>query len=762
MFIKTFPVSKNILRVVCAVDEVQAPSIIIDEKMSVGSSDIAAVVSAQSISFSANGEKLLSQKDFSLAAKDIMRYTTSGDKLEIVIKKTIDGERAFLENADTVKVGSAYRGEVSFEISSDEMIFGLGQHENGVYSYRGTTEYLYQNNMKIPMPVVVSSRNYAILFDCTCFMIYAESNNIMKMSFDAVQQISYYIIKGESLDDLVKGIRELTGTAVMLPKWAFGYIQSRERYKTQDEIIETVRRFKELEIPLSCIVLDWLSWEDGKWGNKRVDKARFPNLKEMVSTLHANDVAFMISIWPNINRKGEDFAEMADANKLLCNLNTYDAFDEQARDIYWKQTERELFSAGTDAWWCDSTEPFTPDWNGTDKKSDEERYNITKDSAAKFLDERQANAFALVHAMGIYKHQRKAADKRVINLTRSGWPSIQKYGAVLWSGDIKATWDVFKAQLVEGLNMCASGIPYWTLDIGAFFVGSDKAWRKWSNVETGTSPWFWRGDFETGTDDLGYRELYTRWLQAGTFLPLMRSHGTDCAREPWNFGKKGECYYDSIVKYINLRDYILPYTYSLASMVTRNAYTIMRNLCFDFAADKAAVKISDQFMFGSAFMACPVVQPLEYGPNSKPLSQKPERSVYLPKCEGWFDYDTKAFLQGGQTLLAPAPIDIMPLYVKAGAIVPVKQNGETALEIYEGANGSFELYFDNGSDYSYENGNYRVLTLAFCDADKTLQVAKADGNYEIQASINAILHTKNGATLKTSIATSALAQASFN
>ncbi|MCI8372142.1 MAG: glycoside hydrolase [Lachnospiraceae bacterium] len=773
--VKTFEISENILRVVCTPqDEVKPPFLVQEQPPFNGVCMVGCSKPEETCQLIGNGEDLLIQKGFTFTPKEVYQYTFEGEEPIIVTKKTVDGERSFVENAKTIKIGDAYEAKIQFQIEPDEAIYGLGQHEDGTYNYRNVTEYLYHNNMKIPMPVFLSSKQYAILFDCTSMMVYEERDNLITITLDAVDQIDYYIIYGQSLenllagqreqgkcfDELIAGIRTLTGTAVMLPRWAFGYIQSKERYKTQEEILETAAEFGKRKIPLGCLVLDWMSWEEGKWGNKIFDKSRFPDAKAMVDQLHKDGVAFMISIWPNCREGCENNEEFAKKGKLLCNYSTYDAFDEEAREMYWHQCEQELFAAGTDAWWCDSTEPFTPDWNGSEKRPGEIRYQMAKESTNKYLDARTSNAYPLMHARGIYEHQRSTCQtKRVCNLTRSGYPGTQRYGTILWSGDIAATWQVYRNQIAEGLSMAMSGIPYWTWDAGAFFVGNTESWKRWANVTEGTRPWFWHGDFEEGVKDKGYCELYTRWLQLSAFLPIMRSHGTDTPREPWQFGEEGSPYYDSIVKYIRLRYQLLPYTYSLAAQVMTQSYTIMRSLMFDFANDEKVKEIKDEFMFGTAFLVAPVIEPYEYGPGSKPLNKEPKREVYLPQGSHWYDYETHQWYEGGQTITKIATIDTIPVYVREGAIIPIDSTiGNTTgnvdtLEIYEGNQGMFVLYLDNGTDYSYENKNQEIsyeegacefIPIVWNDEKKALIIGKTLGTYPVPPLCNARLIKKDG------------------
>lgn len=708
------------------------------------------------VEFAGNGgeETVLVQDSCTLIPRKVSRYVIEG-KARVTVRKTVDGERTFVENAAETPVGEAYEGKLVFSIGAKERILGLGQQEDGITDYRNCTRYLYQNNMQIPMPVFLSTAGYAVLLDADCLMVYEERDNRITVSLDAVEQAAYYVITGETMTDLVKGIRRITGKAALLPKWAYGYIQSRERYRTQEEIRETAETFRRRNIPVSCLVQDWLSWEEGKWGDKHLDQKRYPDMKGLTDALHEWGMGLMLSVWPNMNKGGEDNREMMEAGKLYANLSTYDAFDEEARELYWKQCERELFSGGVDAWWCDSTEPFTPDWNGAEKRTSEERYRISKAELTKYMDARKANVYALYHAKGIHDNQRKAAPQaRVCNLTRSGYLSSQKYGAVLWSGDIAATWDVLKHQIVEGLQMAASGIPYWNLDIGGFFAGNREAWKRWSGAKEGTQPWFWHGSFEDGVKDKGYCELYVRWLQYGTFLPVMRSHGTDTPREPWQFGEEGSVYYDTIVRYIRLRYRLLPYFYSLAYRVWKEDAMSMRSLVFDYSADEKAAGVEDEYLFGD-FLVCPVTFPMEYGPESTPLGLAKERSVYLPQGDDWYDYETKAYQEGGREFRAAAPVEKMPLYIKAGSILPVdnrltqdlyheQRPEEAELEIYAGKDGSFLCYFDSGNGYGYLGDDYAAVELTWKEAENELSLGAVEGNYAYPKKWKAVLYTPEG------------------
>lgn len=753
----------DITRIVCSASGTALPpSSIIEQAFSADT--ILVTDRQQPVDFSSSNKKLFTQLEFDLKPREIRRLDTVDSQSAYRVVKTVDGERAMTDQTKLIKISDAYEGRLTLGIADDECIYGLGQHENGIYNYRGVKEYLYQNNMKIPMPVLLSSRGYALVFDAGCLMTYEEKDNKIDMVFDAVDQIAYYIIAADTFDELVKGVRTLTGQPAMLPRWAYGYIQSKERYVSAEDVLTTAAEFKRRGIPLSCIVLDWKSWEEGKWGNKIIDKERFPDFKGMVDTLHENGIAFMLSVWPNINRKGEDHAEMMAHGKLLADMSTYDAFDEEARSIYWQQLMREIIPAGTDALWCDSTEPFTPDWSGVEKKSDEERYLLSRDALTKHLDARQANLYAVMHAKGIYERYAKLpGSKRFVNLTRSGYLSGQKYATILWSGDIYADWHVMKSQIAEGLSISMSCVPYWTLDIGAFFVGNDAAYRRWLNDPVAKAPWFWQGRFEQGKDDLGYRELYARWLQLGTFLPIMRSHGTDTPREPWQFGEEGSLIYDTIVHHIKLRYRMLPYTYSLAWGIVQRGETIMRSLMFDFASDKRVHTIADQYMFGPALLVCPVVHAMRYGPDSQPLNLPEVRNVYLPEGSDWYDMHTGQLYPGGSDIEAYAPINRIPVYARSGAILPEASDGNAAgipdiIHVYEGSDGAFTLYMDNGSDMAYLEGAYAEIRLAYSDATRTLVIGDAQGNWPCSMKKpDCVLHTRNGTQIRKSTAYSGAA-----
>ncbi len=693
-------------------------------------SSVYTVFDDEQIVFKLLKKELLKMTAFSLDEIDVVKYSTLGEEPRIEVIKTVDGQRTQIGNLRAYTDRKAYTGKVTFAIPQDTGIFGLGQDEDGVYNKRGTKQYLYQHNMRTPMPFFITDKGYGVFFDCPSLMVFDDTGEDTNIYFDTVDQIDFYIITG-SMDTVISEFRYLTGKAELLPKWAFGYIQSRERYQTQFEMINVAKKYRDINVPLDCIVQDWKTWPGDLWGQKTVDKSRYPDIAQMNHALHEMNVHTMVSIWPNMAEGSADHAELAKAGYLLGDYSTYDAFNKKAREMYWRQAEKELFSGGFDSWWCDSTEPFTaPDWCGEVLLPEEKRYELVGAEHKKYIDPALANIYAVQHAKGIYENQRKKQpDKRVFNLTRSGYPGIQKYGVALWAGDTCAKWDELKQEIAKGLNLCMSGIPFWTVDIGAFFVGGSACWRKWSGDENVRPVWFWNGDYDDGSESPAYRELYTRWLQFGAFLPLFRSHGTDTRREIWYFGSPGDMFYDAIEKFIKLRYRLMPTIYSMAMRVALDDYTMMRSLMFDFPNDKTARDIDDEFMFGDALLVCPITQPMYYNLDGAIETDK-TRTCYLPQGADWYDFWTAEAYKGGQMLTVKAGIDTMPLFVKAGSILFMqKQTQHTAEDvpllevwIYKGADVTTRYYNDDGISYRYKEGRYECFEFEWSDSLNTLTI----------------------------------------
>ncbi|HEX2905607.1 MAG TPA: TIM-barrel domain-containing protein [Phototrophicaceae bacterium] len=644
------------------------------------------------------------------------------------IQKDVDGVRALALSAKQVVDRQAFHTKLEFEWLPGEALYGLGSHEEGMMNLRGQHQYLYQQNMKVVVPVLLSTRGYGLLLDSYSMMSFHDDAFGSYLWTDVDDELDYYFIYGPEFDQIVQRIRQLTGKTTLLPRWAFGYIQSKETYRSQTELLAVVQEYRQRGLPLDCIVQDWKSWPNDLWGQKTFDPERFPNPQGLMADLHRLHTRLMISIWPIMDPGGGNWREMRDQGCLLGNQATYDAFQAKARALYWKQANEGLFAHGLDAWWCDCTEPFQSDWSGAFKPEPEERQRINTEEAKRYLDPEYINAYSLLHSQGIYEGQRQTdTDKRVVNLTRSAYAGQQRYGTITWSGDVSATWDTLRRQIADGLNFCATGLPYWTVDVGAFFVKNDP------------NLWFWSGDYDLGVEDLGYRELYVRWFQYGAFLPMFRAHGTDTPREIWRFGEPGDLFYDTLVKFLRLRYRLMPYIYSLAGLVTHENYTMLRALPFDFRCDPNTYNVGDQFMFGPAFLVNPVTQPMYFAAASAVIEGAAKtRPVYLPQGADWYDFWTGQRYAGGQTICAEAALDTLPLYVRSGAIVPVgpdvnyadeQPNAPLELHIYPGQDGRFTLYDDEGDNYNYEQGHFALIRLSWDDKTRQLTLHERQGQY---------------------------------
>lgn len=652
--------------------------------------------------------------------------------------QTADGLKNIIDNATQVFDKVLYHTTLNLRFQEDEVLYGLGQHEEGLINYRGTTQYLHQANMKIAIPMLVSSKGYGLLVPTGSPAIFNDTACGSYFYTEADPEMNYYFMYGPSMDSVIQGYRRLSGRAGLLPRWAFGYVQSQERYETQEEILRVASEFRKRDFGLDLIVLDWLSWEDGLWGQKSFDFTRFPDPSAMTSALHDMDVHFMISIWPTMAKGGANEAEMSAHGYLYPGTDIYDALNPDARRLYWKQTNEGLFRYGIDAWWCDSNEPFTPEWAHMIKPIPPVMYQEYLTESRKSMPAEYSNAYGIYHAQCLYEGQRgTGSEKRVVNLTRNGYVGSQRYNTILWSGDTYASWDTLRRQITSGLQFCISGLPFWTLDIGSFFVKNGMNW-------------YWSGHYDEGAEDYGYRELYTRWFQYGAFLPIFRSHGTDVRREPWTFGEEGSMFYDALLKANHLRYQLLPYIYSCAGHVWKDDSTMMRMLAFDYPEDPKALLVNDQFMLGPSLMICPVTEPMYYGVHSVPITDVPRcRTVYLPKGSDWYDYYTDTLYHGGQTITIDAPIDHIPLFVKSGSILPMAdglrhaamlpQSGIT-LHVYPGDNAVLDLYEDGGDGYDYENGEYSIRHFEWNEQKQLLLMDKSSNPWTAPVS-GTVLHS---------------------
>lgn len=644
------------------------------------------------------------------------------DEKSAHVEETANGKVTVKDIVRRDTIGTSTRYTVHFVINDDPAIYGLGAHMEDYMNLRDKTLYLTQHNLKAMVPFFVSTKGYGILFDAGCAMKFSSEQGEITVQLEAAQELDYYLIKGASIDEVIAGYHYLTGQPSMMPRYVFGYTQSKERYCSSDELMSIVRQYRQRQVPLDMVVQDWNYWPQG-WGYMKMDPKYYPDPAALADSIHAMNAKLMVSIWPNPQwcPEAEDFKQKG----FMREHDVYDVFNPEARSYYWQYANNEFFSRGFDAWWCDSSEPLDGDWNqlpppGPDGKrygwdDHERRWHLNKDVLSEALGAERSSLYSLYHSRGIYENQRlTSADKRVVNLTRSTYAGQQRYGTIVWNGDTHASWQSFRQQIPAGLNYMATGNPYWTVDVGSFFTRSDG--RRW----------FYTGEFPEGVNGEAYREYYTRMFQWGTFLPMLRSHGSDTPREIWRFGEPGTPYYDAILRMIHLRYQLIPYIYSMAAQQTLNSYTMARLLAFDFADDAAVLDLKDEYMFGS-MLVCPVTEP---GVS--------HRRVYLPKGTAWIDYWTGQRIEGGQWVNAEAPISQLPLYVKAGAIVPTTEVAQYAaaqvglpvtLNVYPGADAAFTLYDDEGDNYNFEQGAYATILLQWNDRRRTLTIGARQGSY---------------------------------
>lgn len=756
--------------------------------------------------------------------------------------------------------------EQRFAHRPEEGLYGLGQHQDGIMNYRGQTVTLVQSNTEAAIPFLVSTGGWGILWDNYSKTVFSDKLEGMSFHSEVGRQVDYYFLAGQTMDDVIAGYRNLTGQAPLYGKWAYGYWQSREHYKNREELLAVAEEYRRRQIPIDNLIQDWNYWgSNNYWSGMFFDESCYPNPKEMVDRLHEMNFHLMISIWPGLGPDTPIFKEMEQNGFLYppfgwAGFKYYDAYNPQANAIYWKYLKEGLVSKGIDGWWIDSTEPDVI--NALTQEGTEAwlKY-IGKNHRGSFA--RYLNTYSLVMTDSLYpKLRQNNEQKRVFILTRSTFAGQQRNAAATWSGDIGASWEIFRRQIAAGLNHCMAGVPYWTFDIGGFVLGS------------------YGGVFSNGGKDPAYQELYTRMFQVGAFCPIFRAHGSETPREIWEFGEFAE----PMIQFDRLRYRLLPYIYSLAWRITCEGYTLMRGLPMDFARDRRTYSIDDQFMFGPAFLVCPVTDymlhrppedsiligpehfrtpddrrglkatyysdadfqqvcreqaepninlfwytgwpdfiddetfsirwegkliPTQTGPHrfhmksfgpkrlfldgkevpcnswsvefytvpveleaghaydfafetsnatlgafraqlfwktpeihrreQQTESRKQTRTVYLPAGIEWIDFWTGKRYAGGQTIEADAPIDKMPLFVRAGSIVPMgpvvpyaaeKPAEPMELRIYPGADGSFVLYEDENDNTNYEKGAYSTIGFRWDEQEKALTIEKRQGRYD--------------------------------
>ena len=780
---------------------------------------------------------------------------------------------------------SGFTVEQQFQLTTYEGVYGLGEQEDGYFNYRGKKVVLAQANVGAANSFLVSTKNYGILWDNYSKTIFEDNAEDTSLWSDIGNNIDYYFIYGRNMDDVVSGYRELTGKAPMYGKWAYGYWQSKEHYHTQAELTSVAEKYRKLKMPIDNIIQDWDYWNGAaNWSGMFFDKTLFPQPKEMCDQLHKMNFHIIISIWPALGPRTAIYADMHQHGFLYKpvgwgGFKYYDAYNPAANQLYWKYLKDGLYSKGLDGWWIDSTEPDVV--NAMTKESSE--YELKK-MGSNFLGSwaRYLNAFSLAMTNDLYKYWRnETSEHRLYILTRSTYAGQQRNAATTWSGDIGASWKLYRDQIAAGINHSMSGIPYWTFDIGAFVLGA------------------YEGVFMHGGKDPAYQELYARMFQLGAFCPIFRSHGSETPREIWEMGE----FTEPILKIDNLRYRLMPYIYSLAWMVTKNDYTIMRGLPMDFSADEKTYSVADQFMFGPSMMVCPVTEYMYHRPpehselvgpeffrtndgkpgllakyyrdaNRKKLSREQidpnidivwytgrpnyatdsmyairwegklipketgkhqfhlvsydpkriilngdtlrmvytsveqytepveleagkeydfvletenrstgaarmrllwktpaifskeqtkenkekTREVYLPAYHTWYDFWTGETFEGGRKIKTDAPIDKLPLFVKAGSIIPMgpflqysteKPADPIELRIYPGADGGFTVYEDENDNYNYEKGIYATVDFKWDDVHRQLTVGDRKGEFPgmlKERTINVVLVTRDHGT----------------
>jgi len=619
----------------------------------------------------------------------------------------------------------------SFALDKEEAIYGLGQHQRGNLNQRNQVyKNMIQGNTDDVVPFFQSIKGYGVFWDNYSPTTFSDTPDETFFKSDVGEMIDYYFMYGQNADGVIAKMRDLTGQAPMFPLWTFGFWQSKERYKTQDESVDVVKKYRELGVPIDGIIQDWQYWGNNYlWNSMEFLNVEYPNPQKMVNDVHKLNAHLMISIWSSFGPETKQYKEMKPKNMILdfhtwpesgselwppkldypSGVRPYDVYNPEARDIFWKYLNKGLFSLGMDGWWMDSTEPDHLNAKPTD-------FDI-KTYLGSFRKVR--NAFPLMAVGGVSTHQRAvSSDKRVFILTRSAFAGQQRFGANTWSGDITSSWETLQKQIPTGLNFSLSAIPYWNADIGGFFL--TKYRKKLADPE--------------------FRELYARWMEFGAFTPMMRSHGADAPREIYQFGKAGDKVYDAASKFIKIRYSLLPYIYSTSWDVTAHQSSMMRALFMDFAADKNVWNATDEYMFGKSILVNPVTRPMYVKAGTNGMEEDfdtvKSQETYLPAGTVWYDFWTGEKIAGGQKATKQTPIDIIPLYVKAGSILPIgpkvqyateKKWDDLEIRVYPGANGKFVLYEDENDNYNYEKGEYTTIAFEWNDAKKKLIINDRKG-----------------------------------
>ena len=654
---------------------------------------------------------------------------------------TSSGKVLLKEAAWTIETGVEKRVRQVFKLDKDEAIYGLGTIQNGKMNRRGEHKRMEQSNTEDFQSVIQSIKGWGIYWENYSPTQFDDDENGMSLTSEVGEAVDYYFMYGGSADGVIAQIRHLTGDVPMFPLWTYGYWQSKERYKTANETLGIVQQYRKLGVPLDGIIQDWQYWGSNYlWNAMDFLAEEFANGRQMIDEVHKLGAHFMISIWASFGPMTKAYREL-DEKGLLFDFETwpqsgltfwpprkdypsgvrvYDAFSPEARAIYWKYLKT-LFDYGTDAWWMDSTDP--------DCFDSSPRTYAHKAGQEGGTWRSLRNAFPLETVRGVYQAQRSTqSDKRVFIMTRSSFAGQQHYGSNMWSGDVNSSWDMLRKQVPAGLSFSLTGNPNFNSDIGGFFCGS------YNTRGPGSAP-----------RNPQYQELYVRWMQYGLFCPVFRSHGADAPREIWQFGKKGEPVYDAIEETIRLRYQLLPYIYSTAWQVTSNSESYLRPLFSDFAKDRNVWDMTDEFMFGQSILATPILESqytqeevVRGNASNVDWSVPKTTQKYLPKGTDWYDFWTGKRYAGGQNVMLETTINRVPMFVRAGSILPLgpvmqhvgeKQWNNLELRVYPGADASFTLYEDEGDSYNYEKGVYSTIPISWNERSRTLTIGERKGSY---------------------------------
>lgn len=636
--------------------------------------------------------------------------------------------------------------EQKFRIDEDEPIYGLGIMQEGRMDIRGTNRRMIQGNTDDYCNIIQSIKGYGLFWDNYSPTTFNCTGNSFYFASDNGGCIDYYFIYGGNADGVVAGIRQLTGTVPMLPLWSFGFMQSRERYKSSLELTEVLDRYRATGVPIDCMIQDWQYWGDNYlWNAMEFNNPDFSNPERWIKHIHDQNAKLMISIWSSFGPMTKPYRELQPKNLLIdiqtwpqsglsdwpprrdypSGVRPYDPYSKEARDIYWNHLTR-LYDLDIDGWWMDSTEPDHMDFQESDLDL------ITSVGPWR----RVRNAFPLMAVGGVYDNQRameNGNDKRILILTRSVFAGQQRYGSNTWSGDVQSNWNSLRAQVPAGLNFALTGNPNFNSDLGGFFSNSYNE----------------RSQDGSATRNPLYQELYVRWMQYGVFCPMMRSHGTEVPRELYYYGQAGEPVYDALLGAVKMRYSLLPYIYSLAHDVNANNGTYQRALMMDFKDDRNVWNIGNEFMFGRSLLVAPVLE-AKYTPERAQSKSRagigdvdftaPKTTrLYLPAGTSWYDFETMEQFEGGQEIERTVNIKSIPLYVKAGSILPVGPDVQYSTEkawddleilVYAGADGKFCLYEDEFDNYNYEKGACSTIEFSYNGKSRQLTIGARKGSYD--------------------------------